>query len=74
MLKDLETDQGPIAPGFGQPGMGTQYVIPDKHDQSGKSVPQTPEILKGTYLRRLSTAEIEKRYAELYPENLTVSS
>lgn len=68
VVKELEVDQGPIAPGFGQPGMGTQYVVPAKKDSDGHDIKRSPKVLEPEYIRRLTTAEIEERSAKLYAE------
>lgn len=54
----LRVSAGPIAPGFEQPGMGTQFI-----SSVGKE-----ELFEGeTWLRKLSKEENESLYREKLP-------
>lgn len=57
----LEVYAGPIAPGFEQSGLGTQYIVADgklkEKDSTGKM-----KLFEGTWLRKLRPDEVERLY------------
>jgi hypothetical protein len=58
VVRGLSVDAGPIAPGFEQPGLGTQYISNVKKEDLFNA--ELPE--KETWLVKLGREEVERLY------------
>ncbi|KXJ96242.1 hypothetical protein Micbo1qcDRAFT_201555 [Microdochium bolleyi] len=59
VLQPLEVEAGPIAPGFLQPGLGTQYVALQKSDADKVSA---TTLMQAGVIEKLSDGEVLKMY------------